>query len=252
MIERDHVQLRVPYNTAFYKDLIARRDSFRLVWSHTVPRGTGHGFRVEAGQVFRLIQMEAAQILDTCISNAEDPTEHYHASTQLAMEGAQITRLTRVWGTPPRNRPLCTCLADTVRPRPNPGYTREHGALTGHCNAHIWMLYTATHPRNCYDNLRAGYAMLGLSQRYIHDNINMFQNTGLDPITSDYPLNPGNAEAGDYVEFYAEVPLLVVNSLCPDGAGTVPLSEWGKREIPVYPIRVEVYDTGVQPLGWPY
>ncbi len=252
MVEQGPLHLSVPFNAEFYRSLIAARDTFRPAWSHSVPRGAGYGFRVQAGQAFRLVQEEAAQILDTCFSNADDPREHYHATTQLALEGTQITRLTRVWGTPPQSRPLCTCTADTVRPQANPGHTREHGALTAHCNPHMWMLYSGTHPRTCYDNLRAGYAMLGLSQRSIHDNINMFQNTGLDPVTGDYPLRPGNAEAGDYIEFYAEVPLAVVISLCPDGAGAIPVEEWGQREVPVYPVRVEVYDTGVQPLGWPY
>lgn len=245
--------LAVPFNQTFYEELIAAHDRFKLVSSYLVaPPMTGYAFRVEAGQTFRMVEPEAAQIIDTCVFNGDDPTEHYHASTQVALEGTQVTRLSRVWGTPPRTRPLCTCIVDTVRPRANAGYTREHAAHGAHCNPHLWMLYTGRHPRACYDNLRAGLARLGLSQRSIHDNMNLFQNTALDPITSDYMLEEGNSQPGDYLEFYAEAPLIVAISICPHGTGSIPIGDWDEGEVAVYPLGIEIYDTGVKPLGWPY
>src|SRR5439155_15483598 len=55
-----HVTARVlqrgtpPLDRAFYDALIAARSRFTLAWEHTVPRGTGYGFTVRAGQAFRL------------------------------------------------------------------------------------------------------------------------------------------------------------------------------------------------------
>lgn len=244
--------LNIPFDRQFYETLIDARDSFRRVSTHTVPRGQGYAFRVEAGYTFRLTELEAAQIMDTCVFNADEPSEHYHASTQVALEGMQITRLTRVWSAPPNSRPLCTCIADSVRPRADVGHAREHTAVGAHCNPHLWMLYTGRHPRTCYDNLRAGLARVGLSQKFIHDNMNLFQNTAIDVTTGDYLLPPGNSESGDYVEFYAEVPLLVAISICPHGAGSVPIEDWREGEVKVYPIGVEIFETGITPRGWPY
>jgi len=243
------VPLELPFDRDFYTGLIARRDEFDLVSSHEVTRG-GYGFRVEAGQAFRLVQLEAAQILDVCYASAEDPREHHHSSTQMALEGTQVTRLTRVWSNPPWNRPLCTCIADTVRPVPNAAHTREHAATGSHCEGHMWMLYTDTHPRSCYDNLRAGFAQLGLGQRAIHDNHNLFQNTALDANHGGYLLDEGHSEAGDLIEFYAEIPILVSLSICPHGTAATAIEDWDRAEVPVYPIRVEILDTGVTPNPW--
>lgn len=240
-------KLNVPFDRRFYERLIAARENFSLVSSHVVPRGTGYAFRVAAGQTFRLTQLEAAQIVDTCIFSGDDPTEHHSASTQAALEGMLVTRLTRVWSTPPHSRPLCTCIADSVRPKPSVHQAREHACVGAHCNPHIWTLYTREHPRTCYDNLRAGLARIGFSQRFIHDNLNLFQNTAIDPITGDYRLLTGNSEAGDYIEFYAEMPLIVAISLCPFGNGS-PVESL-KDGVDTYPIQVDVYNSGVQPLG---
>jgi uncharacterized protein YcgI (DUF1989 family) len=245
-----------PIDGAFYDRLYAARPDFRPVWDHTVERGTGYGFRVEAGQAFRLVTVEEAQIIDLCLTSAEDPDEHYAAGTQMAWEGGFVTRGMRIWGTAPRSRPLAFCSADTLRVTGASTFARDHVSHGAHCNPHHWMLYTGTHPRTCYDNLRAGMAMHGLGQRHVHDNMNLFQNTALDPHTGQYLEGISDAVAGDYIEFFAEIPLLVVMSLCPQGSGADAIEggddNWVPYfDMPVFPIRVEVFDTGVEPLGWP-
>src|SRR5262249_51450731 len=215
----------------------------------------GYAFRVEAGQAFRLVTLEHAQIVDTTLYNADDPTEHYASGAQAAIEGLQITRLTRIWGTPPKSRPLATVTADTVRVGPKAAPVREHAAHGAQCNPHLWAMYAGTNPRSCYDNFRAALATVGLSQRHVNDNMNLFQNTALDPATGDYLLGRGYSEPGDYLEFFAEIPLLVAISVCPAGGGGAVESpeDWGgDGGVPTYPMGVEIYTTGVEPLGWPY
>ena len=245
---------RYPFDRDFYDRLLAARDGFTCIHQETIPAGRGHAFRVEAGQTFRLVMLEQSQIIDTSYWNADDPTEHYASGAQTWIEGLQITRLTRIWGTPPKSRPLATCIADTVRITPRQLPVREHAAHGAQCNPHLWAHYAGTHPRTCYDNFRAALAGVGLSQRRIIDNTNLFQNSALDPNTGDYLLGRGNAQAGDYIEFYAEIPLLVAISVCPGGSGDTIESpdDWGSSGVTVYPVGVELYDTGIEPLGWPY
>jgi hypothetical protein len=243
-----------PFDCGFYERLVAERDGFRLVFSHVVPARSGYGFRVEAGQSFRLVMIQEAQILDTCMLSSEDPTEHLYAPAQMAIEGAVVTRFTRVWGNPPRSRPIATCIADTVRLRPNDQYQRDHCAHGAHCNPHLWYLFTGQHHRwPCYDNLREGFAMLGLSQRAIHDNVNLFMKSGIDPGTGSQVLDRSDAQPGDYMEFYAEIPMACVISTCPSGSGSHASSgtEATWDEIPVYPVGVEIYDTDIKPQPWP-
>jgi uncharacterized protein YcgI (DUF1989 family) len=245
---------RYPFDREFYEALVAQREGFASVSSETLSH-TGHGFRVDAGQAFRLTLLGGPQILDVCFASAEDPHEHFFTGAQMAIEGGRVTRFTRLWGTPPRSRPLATCIADSLAYRPNERRTRDHFSYGAHCNAHLWHLYTGVHHRPCYDNLRYGFAMLGLHQRYIHDNVNLFQRGGYDPFTGAHLIDPSDAAVGDHIEFYAEVALAISVSICPNSGGSDALREsWSDTgpEDPVYPIRVEVMDTNVSPLGWPY
>ena len=57
--------------------------------------------------------------------------------------------------------------------------------------------------------------MLGLGQQHIHDNVNLFQRGGYDPFTGAHLIDQSDARAGDHIEFYAELDLLVSVSICP-------------------------------------
>ncbi len=243
--------LTMPWPQEFYAELVGRRDSFTPVSGITLNRAEGHGFRVEAGQAFRFTMVERVQLLDMCLYNAHDITEHFASGAQIAIEGNQVGRLTRIWGNAPRSRPLATCIADTVREQSSELHLHEHHAHGAHCNPHHWQLFSRRHPNTCYDNLRQGLSMLGLGQREIHDNINLYSKKAWNPATGQTVGAMGDAEAGDYIEFYAEIPLLVVLSLCPYGDGDVRPESWADQEIPVYPVSVDIFDTGVQPLRYP-
>jgi uncharacterized protein YcgI (DUF1989 family) len=241
---------RYRFDEAFYGQLVRERDAFQLVSRHTIAPGSGYGFRVEEGQSFRFVMIEAAQILDVNMMNAIEPREHYETGTQIAIEGGRITRLTRIWGSPPKSRPLATCIADTVQARPNEYRLRDHFCYSGHCSAHFWYLFTGAHHRPCYDNLRAAVAMLGLSQRWIHSSMNLFMKSAFDSAGIKH-VDRSDAMAGDYIEFFAEIPLHVAMSLCPNGSGRAPEEIWDNAlATPVYPVGVEIYETGRQPMTW--
>lgn len=248
MIEIDYpgaLGLAMLWPADFYAELVGRRSSFELVSSITLDRGEGYGFRVDAGQAFRFTMVERVQLLDMCLYNADDITEHFASGAQIAIEGNQVGQLTRIWGNAPRSRPLATCIADTVREQGSELHMHEHHAHGAHCNPHHWELFSQQHPKTCYDNLRQGLSMLGLGQREIHDNINLYSKKAWNPATGQAVGEMGDAEAGDYIEFYAEIPLLVSLSLCPYGDGDVRPEGWAGQEIPVYPVSVEIFNTGV-------
>jgi uncharacterized protein len=242
---------QVPIDEDFYRRLAAQHSGFRVLHRTIVRENQGHGFRVQAGQTFRFEMIEGAQILDVDLFAAHDPTEHYSAATQLWLEGGRVTPLTRIWGTPPRTRPLATVIVDRITFRDvGQGY-KDHKSYGAHCNPHHWILFAGTVPNTCYDNLRAGCAMVGLGQRAIHDNLNLYMKAAMDPRTGQHLNVLSDGVAGDYIQFFAELDLLVVVSLCPYGDGAVVPSDWATTTIPQRRIALEVADSGVLPLTGP-
>lgn len=248
-----------PYNEAFYSALAAKRADFTPAWSHVMPRRSGFGWTVKAGQACRLVMVEGGQVADLCIYNADDISEHYSAGAQFYIEGAHVTKTTRIWGTAPRSRPLATVTGDTVRVRPpisgegmREPARQHHKCYGAHCNPHHWMLYAGIHPPTCYDNLREALAQLGHDQTRIHDNLNLFGRFAMDPESGLHIPEPTQAEKGDYIEFYAEIDLMFALSACPYGFQATPPEEWADGLPDARPIGIEVYDTGIAPLGWPY
>jgi uncharacterized protein YcgI (DUF1989 family) len=73
----------------------------------------------------------------------------------------------------------------------------------------------------------------------------------MDPRTGQHLNVVSDASPGDYIQFYAELDLLVVVSLCPYGDGAVVPSDWATTPISRRPIAIEVADSGALPLGWP-
>jgi uncharacterized protein YcgI (DUF1989 family) len=241
----------MPLCREFYDRLAHNHTRFRVLNRAIVSANTGFGFRVQAAQTFRFEMIEGAQILDVDIFAADDPAEHFCAATQLWLEGGRVSTMTRIWGTPPRTRPLATVIADHIAHRDVRHDYRDHKPYGAHCHPHHWILFAGKIPNTCYDNLRSGCAMVGLDQRAIHDNLNLYMKTAMDPITGQHLNVISDATAGDYIQFFAEINLLVVVSLCPYGDGSVVPVDWAKTPIRCRPIAIEIADSAVQPLGWP-
>lgn len=66
---------------------------------------------------------------------------------------------------------------------------------------------------------------MDVSEFDVHDVINIFQVTGLNA-DGKYFMEPSPAKKGDYLEMFAEQPLLMALSTCPGGD----LSAWGWGE----------------------
>lgn len=212
------------------------------VHGHRIPAGTGYGCRVPAGHVLSLAMVGTAQIIDLDLFVADDPTEHFHAPTQLHWEGGRLLVGTSVWGTPPRSRQLATVLTDTLEPTSSPEGMRDHKCYGAHCNPHHWALFGASIPATCYDNLWQGCELVGVDRRLIHDNLNLFMRAALDPHTGAHLNSTTDAVDGDRFELHAEVDLLAVLSLCPYGDGSVEPLDWHRGQVPTAPVDVTVID----------
>jgi hypothetical protein len=211
----------------------------------------GKAFVVRKGQSARIICVQGPQIADVCLYNANDYKERLWNDQTMNREGIHLTTFSRLWSNMPKFRPIMTIIEDTVQNKPTHPGSRHHIILGAHCNPHYWYwaLRDKSHPYvttfNCYYNLSRAVAPFGLGPEDLHDNLNLFQKTRIELETGMYKTEGSDAKEGDYVEFYAEIDVLMAVSICSNGSGRLPSTV---SEQDIKSLRVEIYETGVKPL----
>lgn len=241
-----------PFPREFYEDLRSARPNFRLVKDYVIPlTERGKATVVKKGQTIRIVCVEGAQVADVWFWNADNYDEYFWNEFTLNREGFFVTTFSRLWSNMPKLRPMMTIIEDTVENKPTHLGSAHHFVFGGHCNPHYWywVLRDKNHPYvttfNCYYNCLRAVARFGLGPLDLHDNFHLFMKCYFDLETGLHPLEPSDARKGSYVEFYAEMDVLVAVSVCSNGSGSLPLSV-GEQDIK--PLGLEIYETGIQPL----
>jgi urea carboxylase-associated protein 1 len=193
-------------------------DPARAVVDEIVPAGEPWMKRIERGQVFRIVDLEGNQAVDTIFYSAIDPVERYSLTHTIQAQGAlYLTTGSRLMSS--EGRPMLTIVADTCG---------RHDTLGGACACESNMVRYAIEKRSmhsCRDSFllaitreeardgEAGrYPRLG--KRDIVSNINFFMNV---PVAPDGRLSfeDGISAPGKYVEMRAEMDVIVLVSNCP-------------------------------------
>ena len=179
------------------------------VFRQIVPAGEPFMHRVEKGQVFRILDLEGNQAVDTLFYNADDTEERYDANnTILGQNNIYLTAGTTLLSN--EGNPMLTIVADTCG---------RHDTLGGACSAESNTVRYALEKRHmhaCRDSFLLALAEYdhGMSKRDLPSNINFFMNV---PVTPEGGLRfeDGISAAGRYVEMRAEMSVLVLISNCP-------------------------------------
>jgi hypothetical protein len=98
----------------------------------------------------------------------------------------------------------------------------------------------------CHSNLTRGLAeyrglSLEAAEAVVHDVLNVFMCTGFTRDTGQYFMKASPVRPGDYLEFVADIDLLVGLSACPGGDCS---SEHSSDTANCYPLVIEVWDPG--------
>jgi urea carboxylase-associated protein 1 len=184
-------------------------DPARAVLNEVVPSGRGFTRELRRGQMFRIVDLEGNQAVDTLFYNARNPDERYSScDTIRAQGGIYLTTGTRLMSN--EGRPLLTIVADTCG---------RHDTLGGACSAESNQVRYALDKKymhSCRDSFLLALAELGrgMGKRDLASNINFFMNV---PVTPDGGLSfaDGVSAPGRYVEMRAETDVLVLISNCP-------------------------------------
>jgi len=187
----------------------SKLDPARALRDEVLDSGLGWTRVLERGQIFRIVDLEGNQAVDTLFYNADDETERYSAVDTVREQGnLYLTAGTRLWST--EGRVLCTIVADTCG---------RHDTLGGACAAESNQVRYAIEKKymhSCRDNflLTLAAQTRNMSKRDLTANVNFFMNV---PVTPEGRLTfeDGVSAAGRYVEMRAEMRVRVLISNCP-------------------------------------
>jgi uncharacterized protein len=187
--------------------------------------GTGKAVEVPCGSVLRVEQVTGGQCADFNVFNLHDWREAFHGGRTRVQHGIFPTEGDILWSAPPRERPMLTVIADTVRCN-----DLSFPRCTRTLFETAWGFQVHT---NCQDTLAEALREYRLSPDDVHDSFNMWMNTSIDPDTGRLGIANNLSRAGDYIELLAHFDLLAVVAVC--GADLSKTSNFALR-----PLRISI------------
>lgn len=238
---------------AIYAPLGERIDRRTLKEHIIVPKRSGKAWVVSAGEICRVSLPEGPQVADFDLWNLHNPRERFWSGRTKQLHSAHMTTFDRFWSCLPFLRPMATIVNETVHYGIDADGAGCHDLLGTRCDPYVHKLLNGDEfDLCCHSNLTRAVIPYHLTEFDIHDNLNMFQVTGL---TRDgrYFAKPSPAKKGDYFEFVAEIDLLCAISACPHGDLSVPM--WGANAgdpaTTCRPLAIDVYTVAPELLaGW--
>ncbi len=188
-------------------------DPERALIDNTCAAGEPWTQIIRQGQIFRIVDLEGNQAVDTLFYNAHYAAERYSAThTIRAQNKLYLTTGSKLYSN--LGNVMLTITADTCG---------RHDTLGGACAAESNTVRYALDKfpmHSCRDNFLHALAhdshceQLGMSKRDIPSNINFFMNV---PVTEVGELEfvDGISAPGKFVEMQAEMDVLVLISNCP-------------------------------------
>ena len=191
-----------------------------------VPKGEGRAFEVNRGQFMRIIAVEGKQVGDLTLLSARDYREKLNIPVTCSRNGRSLFRAEVLYSGPPHFNAMLTVVED------------KHGLhwLHGRCTSFMYKtrLGIENH-RNCHDNIVEALQPYGIEPHEVpFDTFNVFMIADIDS-NGYYTFRPPLVEKGGFVEFRAEMDLLVALSACPE--------EDEVNDYVAKPLKVEVRDS---------
>mmetsp|Transcript_39242 Transcript_39242/g.117262 ORF Transcript_39242/g.117262 Transcript_39242/m.117262 type:complete len:298 (-) Transcript_39242:92-985(-) len=243
------VDLLPPYNAELYQ---LARAGMRKIREVTVPPRDARCFEVPAGHFFRILSVDGPQVGDLNLFNLENVEERFYASKTRQLHATHLTTGDRMWSCFPFLRPMATITHDTLGWY---GWDEDgggvHDVIGSRCDPYTNnVLKGENYDRCCHSNLTRALTARGVAnpERCVHDVLNVFMCTGFTKDTHQYFMKASPVRPGDFIEFFAEIPLLGALSACPGGDCSASHSDDATRG---YPLLVQVFEPTAGALdGW--
>jgi len=178
-------------------------------YSEVVPAGEFWIHQINAGQIFRIVDLNGNQAVDTLFYSALDTSERYSATDTIKGQ-ANIYLTTGSTLRSNLGNAMLTITADTCG---------RHDTLGGACATESNQVRYAIEKRHMHACRRsfllaAASAHWDLTKRDLAPNINFFMNVPVTP-EGGLTFEDGISDAGKYVEMPAEMDVICVISNCP-------------------------------------
>lgn len=173
---------------------------------YEVPARQGRAVRVAKGQTIRIVNTHGTQVCDMWAFNANSMNEF------MSMEHlrAWVDRINPLPGdamVTNHRRAILTFKSDTS--------VGVHDTLIAPCDIYRYRtLGVEGYHDSCADNLRLAVKAIGLRTREVPGSLNLWMNIPFNH-QGQIEWKPTVSQAGDYVEFVAEMDCIVVMSSCP-------------------------------------
>lgn len=190
--------------------------------------------------MYKVALFTIQQVGDINMWNLSNTEERFYSGKTRQIHRTHLSTYDRLWSCHPWLRPLATITQDSLA-----DYGIDDDGLSVHdvtgtrCDPYTYKLMTGkSTEHSCHQYLINAIKPWGLGEKDVHDVFNIFMCTGFDPKTHDFVSRGTPARDGDYIEWLAEVDLLVALSACPAGDVSAPC---GSGEEPIcFPLDVVV------------
>jgi urea carboxylase-associated protein 1 len=175
------------------------------VRQETIPPGGHFAAEIRKGQVLRIVDVEGQQVADLVCFNLERLEEKLSVVNTINLNKQVFPRVGYLLYSD-EARGMMTIIADSCG---------VHDMLAGACSRFTnERRYGVTNSPNCRDNLAEAVKAWGIGWRDVPFNMNVFMNCPIAPDGS-WSIQVPRSTAGDYIDFRAEMDVLVAFSNCP-------------------------------------
>ncbi|KRG01269.1 uncharacterized protein C11D3.03c isoform X2 [Drosophila mojavensis] len=214
-----------------------------LVEALVVPKREARTWTMQTGDLCRITVHEGPQVGDVNFWNLDNCQERFYSGKTRQLHAAHLKVYDRLWSCLPYLRPMATFVFDTLAQY---GIDEDGGALHDvigtRCDDYTYKLITGQERvGSCHSSLvKAVVEERGMTEQDVHDVWNIFMCTGFTRDTEQYFCKPSPAQKGDFIEFVADMNLLVALSACPQGDVSIPVGIQVPDE-KCHPLKVEVF-----------
>jgi hypothetical protein len=234
----------------------AVRHTMKKINSELIPPRSASCINVNAGQFFRIKSVDGPQVGDLNLWSRKELSEFFYSGKTRALYGTHVSTKDRLWSSLPTMRPMATITHDTLDWYGFDSFGGSvHDIIGTRCDPYTNNLISGGGQYHycCHSNLTRALAKhcdlkLNIAEKYVHDVLNVFMCTGFTRDTGQYFMKESPVKPGDYLEFFAEIDLIVGLSACPGGNCA---SEHSSDQANCYPLEIEVFSVDPNKLiGW--